>query len=99
MLTGDSIQNILGDVTSCALGYILGTVFLAIELQFLSVVWILVSEVVCVLYMRDSLVMTVITVFLHSERIKTWQCSKIPCEDKRNFISRLWRFSQKPCQC
>ena len=43
--TGDSIQNILGDVLSCAVGYILGTVFLAIELWWLSIVWIVVSEV------------------------------------------------------
>ena len=30
---------------SCAVGYILGTVFLAIELWWLSIVWIVVSEV------------------------------------------------------
>ena len=42
---GDSIQNILGDVLSCALGYIIGTVFLAVELWWLSIVWIVVSEV------------------------------------------------------
>ena len=42
---GDSVQNILGDVLSCALGYILGTLFLAVELWWLSIVWILVSEV------------------------------------------------------
>ena len=45
LITGDSIQNILGDVLSCAVGYILGTVFLAIELWWLSIVWIVVSEV------------------------------------------------------
>merc|ERR1712032_1239080 len=28
---GDSIQNILGDLVSCALGYILGTVFAAVD--------------------------------------------------------------------
>ena len=42
---GDSIQNILGDVVSCALGYIVGTVFLAVELWWLSLVWIVISEV------------------------------------------------------
>lgn len=35
----------MGDVLSCAVGYILGTVFLAVELWWLSIVWILVSEV------------------------------------------------------
>merc|ERR1712079_598986 len=46
-IIGNSIQNIVGDVLSCAVGYILGTVFLAVELWWLSIVWILVSEVVC----------------------------------------------------
>ena len=44
-ISGDSIQNIVGDVLSCAVGYILGTLFLAVELWWLSIVWILVSEV------------------------------------------------------
>ena len=35
----------MGDVLSCAVGYILGTVFLAVELWWLSIVWALVSEV------------------------------------------------------
>ena len=42
---GDSVQNILGDVLSCALGYILGTLFLALDLWWLSLVWVAVSEV------------------------------------------------------
>ena len=44
-LPGDSVQNIIGDIFSVGLGYILGTVFLAVELWWLSIVWILVSEV------------------------------------------------------
>ena len=42
---GDSIQNILGDILSCALGYILGTLFLALDVWWLSLVWIVLSEV------------------------------------------------------
>ena len=45
VFSGDSIQNILGDLFSCGLGYIIGTVFLAVELWWLSLVWILISEV------------------------------------------------------
>lgn len=45
MMSGDSVQNIIGDVFSCGLGYVLGTVFLAFELWWLSIVWALVSEV------------------------------------------------------
>ena len=44
-LPGDSVQNIIGDVFSCGLGYILGTIFLAFELWWLSIVWAIVSEV------------------------------------------------------
>ena len=44
-MLGDSVQNIIGDVFSCGLGYVLGTVFLAFELWWLSIVWALVSEV------------------------------------------------------
>ena len=44
-IPGDSIQNILGDLFSCGLGYILGTLFAALEVWWLSLVWILVSEV------------------------------------------------------
>ena len=46
VFSGDSIQNILGDLFSCGLGYIIGTVFLAVELWWLSLVWILISEVI-----------------------------------------------------
>merc|ERR1711931_253752 len=58
---GDSIQNILGDLVSCALGYILGTVFAAVELWWLSIVFVLLIEVGLVLYMRDSLVLMAVT--------------------------------------
>ena len=44
-ISGDSIQNIVGDVLSCAVGYILGTLFLALDLWWLSLVWVAVSEV------------------------------------------------------
>ena len=42
---GDSIQNIIGDIFSVGLGYILGTVFLAVEMWWLSLVWAALSEV------------------------------------------------------
>ena len=45
IMSGDSVQNIIGDVFSCGLGYVLGTVFLAFEFWWLSIVWALVSEV------------------------------------------------------
>ena len=53
LFLGDSIQNILGDIVSCGLGYIIGTVFLAVEMQWLSLVWILISEVGKVIFNHD----------------------------------------------
>ena len=44
-LSGDSVQNIIGDIFSVGLGYILGTVFLAVELWWLSILWTALSEV------------------------------------------------------
>jgi len=75
---GDSIQNILGDLVSCALGYILGTVFAAVELWWLSIVLVLLIEVGLVLYMRDSLVLMGVTFVVRSEKIRNWQICKIP---------------------
>jgi len=96
---GDSIQNILGDVLSCALGYIIGTVFLAVELWWLSIVWIVVSEIVCILYMRDSLVLAILTTLVHSQKLREWQCAKIPKAEAKYFFSRLcwWTYRAKTC--
>ena len=42
---GDSVQNIVGDITSCALGFLVGTFFEKKGMSWGSLVWILVSEV------------------------------------------------------
>ena len=42
---GDSVQNIGGDILAMVLGYSLGTVFYDAGLCWLSIVWIVVSEV------------------------------------------------------
>ena len=78
------------------------------ELWWLSIVWALVSEVqmfyynheyqlfcqvICILYMRDSLVMTLTTILVHSDKLKTWQLAKLPkCEAQGWFISRLFSY-------
>jgi len=89
---GDSIQNILGDLVSVALGYILGTVFAAVELWWLSIVFVLLIEVGLVLYMRDSLVLMVVTFVVRSEKIRNWQICKIP-EAAGQKSWKQWMFS------
>jgi len=95
---GDSIQNIAGDLFSCAFGYVLGTFFAALELWWLSLVLIVISEVACILYMRDSLALTVITLLVRSEKLKQWQLCKLP-ESARAQPSMwsLWRPAKKAC--
>merc|ERR1712098_1024476 len=88
--TGDSIQNILGDLFSCGLGYVLGTLFAALELWWLSLVWVVVSEIICIIYMRDSLLLNIVTLLIHNEKLMQWQLCKVPADDSQYFISKLW---------
>eukprot|EP00092_Neocalanus_flemingeri_P017546 GFUD01018984.1.p1 GENE.GFUD01018984.1~~GFUD01018984.1.p1 ORF type:complete len:201 (+),score=52.98 GFUD01018984.1:48-605(+) len=92
---GDSIQNILGDLFSCGLGYVLGTLFAAVELWWISLVWVVVSEIVCILYMRDSLLLNIVTLLVHNEKLMQWQFCKVPDTDSQYFISKLWKTNPK----
>ena len=65
---GDSLQNILGDLLSCGGGYLLGTLFAALELWWLSLVWLVLSELACILYMRDSLLLNILSLVVHSDK-------------------------------
>ena len=67
-LSGDSVQNIIGDVFSCGLGYILGTIFLAFELWWLSIVWAIVSEVSIIVILS---IFTITIVLLRSSAYST----------------------------
>ena len=42
---GDSVQNIVGDIISMVVGYTIGTMFFQVGVWWLSIVWILASEV------------------------------------------------------
>ena len=40
--------------------------------------------------MRDSLLMTLTTILVHSDKLRTWQLAKLPkCEPRGWFVSRL----------
>jgi len=88
---GDSIQNILGDLVSCGAGYVLGTVFAALDAWWLSLVWVTLSEIGCIVYMRDSLLLNILTVLVHNERLVKWQLAKVPQGEYQGLFSRLWR--------
>ena len=53
-------------------------------------------QVICILYMRDSLLMTLITLLVHSDRLKNWQLAKLPkSESQEYFITRLFKYNKK----
>ena len=54
-------------------------------------------QVCCLLYMRDGLVLTLLTILVHCDRLKTWQLAKLPpkLETQQYFISRLFRYGKK----
>ena len=70
---GDSYQNSLGDLLACQGGYILSCFFSSIGMPSLSVLWCVVTEVCLLVYMRDSLTVTCITLFFPIESIRKWQ--------------------------
>ena len=54
---------------------------------------------VCILYMRDSLVLAILTTLVPIQRLRSWQCAKIPKEESKYFFSRLcwWSARAKAC--
>ena len=44
-VAGDSVKSVLTDLCCCGLGYFLGAIFLALEMVWLSGLWIAASEV------------------------------------------------------
>jgi len=75
---GDSVQNIIGDLVSCGAGYVVATLLDRCGLGLARVGWVAVSEVCCVLYMRDSLVLTIFSLCYRSEVLAAWQERGIP---------------------
>ncbi len=66
---GDSIVNSLGDITACALGFVI-----AWRLGWRrSAVVFLVTEAVLLLWIRDSLLLNVVMLLYPIEAIKIWQ--------------------------
>merc|ERR1711872_451390 len=56
---GPSIQNILGNLVSVAVGFLLAAYLEMSGLGLVRFVWVIVSEMFCMIYMRDSLLLTI----------------------------------------
>ena len=76
--TGDSLQNIAGDIIACMFGYFIAAYFVAQGVWWMAVVWALVWELGLILYMRDSLVLILIQLAFNTESIKNWQAEIVP---------------------
>lgn len=69
---GDSIINSLADIASCATGFVI-----AYKIRFWkSLALFLVTEIVLILTIRDSLIINIIMLIYPLEAIKMWQIGK-----------------------
>ena len=66
---GDSIANSLGDVLSCATGF-----FAARKLKlWLSLAFFILTEIILLFWIHDSLLLNIIMLVYPIEAVKTWQ--------------------------
>ena len=77
----ESIHHVVGAIISCLIGYSFSTMFLSIGAWWLSIAWIVISEIGCFVYMRDNLTLSIIMVIYPMDRIKQWQQEVIPKEE------------------
>ena len=71
---GDSIFNSLGDVLSCAVGFLV-----AYKLRFWrSLALFVLTEIILLLFIRDSLLLNIIMLISPIEAVKTWQSAITP---------------------
>lgn len=69
---GDSIANSFGDIICCSLGF-----WVSQKLGFRrSIVFFLATELILLLWIRDSLVLNIIMLFFPLESIKAWQLAR-----------------------
>ena len=67
--TGDTVVNSLGDITACAVGFLV-----ARRLGWLrSVLLFAAVEIFLLLWIRDGLVLNIILLLYPSERLRAWQ--------------------------
>ena len=76
----ESIHHVVGAIICCFVGYIFSCIFLNIGVWWLSIVWIVTSEVGCLVYMRDNLFMFVMMMVYQVDSIKRWQEEIIPAK-------------------
>ncbi len=67
--SGDTVVNSLGDISSCALGFVIARAFGWRR----SVILFVVTEVVLLFWIRDGLILNIIMLIHPIQAIRTWQ--------------------------
>lgn len=68
---GDSIINSISDMTACATGFLI-----AYKIRFWrSLLLFLLTEIILILWIRDSLLINILMLFYPIEALKVWQAS------------------------
>jgi hypothetical protein len=67
--TGDTVANSLGDIASCAVGFMLARKLGPLR----SVVLFFATELILLVWIRDSLLLNVLLLIYPSQKIRAWQ--------------------------
>jgi hypothetical protein len=67
--TGDTVINSLGDIAACALGFLIARRLGALR----TVLLFLLTEVVLLVLIRDSLLLNIVLLVYSSPRLRAWQ--------------------------
>lgn len=70
--TGDTVVNSLGDVAACAAGFLLARRLGAVR----TLLVFLLTEVVLLLWIRDSLLLNILLLVYPSETLRAWQAGR-----------------------
>ena len=78
----ESIHHVVGALLCCCIGYFFSNFFHAIGAWWFSIVWIVVSEVGCLVYMRDNLFLYILMTVYPMNKVKKWQKKAIQAHKK-----------------
>jgi len=99
---GDSRINVVGDILSCGVGYMLAHVGHQIGGPWFPFAWLVASEIALAASIRDNMLLMGLQLIAPIPIIAEWQAEVIPLEyrvkkkdDSRSFVPKLSTFSDK----
>ena len=79
---GDSYQNSIGDVLCAVTGYYICVGFVALDAPYAPAIWFIISELLLLFFIRDSLLLIIFQLVFRDESIKAWQKELIERREK-----------------